>query len=108
MTLNEAIEKMSMEIAEQCEADEKKFEVFTNLTKCIEGATSNGGKVNACELFDACDALVKTFPEYTSALIAFCFMGKIGMDLELVDYGNAGELNLDDVTNDLGIDEEEG
>ena len=107
MTFGELINKLSEEMVEEASKDEAKSKVLEEFGAVMEEGVSNGGKINLGKLFDISDKFIKTFPEYSAALLATCFLGGISAEsLEVDDVNQVSNLNVEDFTDGINIEGE--
>lgn len=108
MTFGELINKLSEEMVEEASKDEAKSKVLDEFGAVTEEGVSNGGKINLGKLFDISDKFIKTFPEYSAALLATCFLGGISAEtLEVDDVNQIRNLKVEDFTDGINIEGEE-
>lgn len=94
MTLNEILINMA-----ENEKDENKIKCLTDISEFLLPYAQHTatGKIDGRKLFDLCEAFVKEWPEYVTAIIALSFMAGIGISNEDVDTRNIGGIDISEI-----------
>lgn len=93
MSFEEVVQKLSEEMVENAMKDEAKAKVLADFHSVV---FESNGKVDLGKLYDAADTFIKTFPEYSAALIAMCFLGgAAAMNTENPDPNDIGKMDIE-------------